>query len=52
MEFTYWKEGGLLSPIPPTLSVCGRSAVCESADCDCVSEESPTTSWNIHKQKK
>lgn len=47
---TYWKEGGRLSPMPPTRSV----GMWTSPDWDCVSDAllSAGTSWNTPSSKR
>lgn len=47
VQVTYWKEGGLESPIPPVRSTEGGSSVWLSAQTEPASEWEPSadTSW-------
>lgn len=47
VQVTYWKEGGLESPIPPVRSMEGGSSVWLSAQTEPASEWEPSadTSW-------
>ena len=53
VQVTYWKEGGLESPIPPVRSMEGGSSVWLSAQTEPASEWEPSadTSWRDGRQR-
>lgn len=53
-QVTYWKEGGLESPIPPVRSMEGGSSVWLSAQTEPASEWEPSadTSWREKRQNE
>lgn len=54
VHVTYWKEGGLESPIPPVRSMEGGSSVWLSAQTEPASEWEPSadTSWRDERGKE